>query len=652
MVDFVQLQEITKDRLEQDRAVQYVEVAGPTLEAAVSDAASLLDVLVRHLDYEVLEVGSSGIFGMGKKEWRIQAYERVSKRKRAETLFEEEEEEALPVIEDRDGAVFLQMASNGDALLKVTPASGNGRKASETYAMQYLSERKVHIEDRDLVGRVIAEALGDYVKIGTFEHHSYNDSVVIVEISDDEMHAYIKVSAPSEGGADISYDTYINTLKSNLVVHGIKEDTLRNFIDQPIYGEKIEIAEGSNPVNGKDAYIQYNFQRDLKSARLREGSNGRIDFKELNIIQNVVENQPLAKKIPHEKGVPGKTVTGKSLPAKDGRDIALPVGTKVHVAEDGETILADISGQVVIVNELINVEPVFTVNGDVNLKTGNIIFLGTVLVTGNIEDGFSIKAAGNIEVKGSVAKADLDAEGDIIIHQGINAKGGGSIRAGKSLWARFIQNANVKAGDMVVASDGIINSQVDAYNRIICQGKRANIMGGRLRASEEINAKALGNPSSGTETICEVGFDPRSKEELDRLQEIKATTEKQLEEIKLNMQTLINIKQQKKTLPEDKEAYLQEMMDKRNAMITDIKKAQEGIKKIQEYLATLKTRGKVSASAKVYPGVKIVIRDIKDEVRTEYSAVTFILENELIRVSKYEEPGDEAKKGPDGYSTN
>jgi uncharacterized protein (DUF342 family) len=36
------------------------------------------------------------------------------------------------------------------------------------------------------------------------------------------------------------------------------------------------------------------------------------------MIQNVVENQPLAKKMPPEKGTPGETVTGTFIPAKDG----------------------------------------------------------------------------------------------------------------------------------------------------------------------------------------------------------------------------------------------------------------------------------------------------------------------------------------------
>jgi uncharacterized protein (DUF342 family) len=365
-----------------------------------------------------------------------------------------------------------------------------------------------------------------------------------------------------------------------------------------------------------------------------------------------VAGQPLARKILAEEGTPGKTVTGKMIPAKSGKDIVMQVGNNVHLGDDGITVVADINGQVILNGGKVNVEPVYVVDGDVNLKTGNIIFLGTVLINGSVEDGFSVKAAGNIEVHGVVSKAELDAEGDIIIHQGINGKGSGIIRAGRSIWARFIENAYVEAGNMVVASDGIINSQVDAFKSIICQGKRAHIMGGRLRACEEINAKVLGNPTSGTETICEVGFDPKSKEELDKYTEQKEDIDKELEDTKLNIQTLINIKKQRKSLPEEKEAQLQELSNRRQILLEDSRRIAENIQKVNEHLASLQVRGRVSASSKVYPGVRIIIRDAKDDVRTEYRAVTFILENGLIRVTKYEEPDDDAKKGPDGYTTN
>ena len=654
MVDFSQIQEIAKESLEQDMSIRSVEASGSTIELAVSDAATMLNIPMYKVEYEILERGFPGFLGMGKKEWRIQAYQRISKAKKRRTEEEavQAEAEAAPVIENIDGRAFVFLQSGGDALLKVTPPRGNGHAASNTYVSSIIEERKVVNVDWKLVSKTLSAAEGTYVKVGGFEHHSYNDSVMSVRIAEGDMQAFMTVSAPGEGGCDIPYDDYITTLKMNRVVYGIKEDYLQEFVDKPMHGMEVEIASGSKPEDGKPAYMQYEFETDQSKVRLKEGISGRIDFKELNIIQNVVEKQLLATKIPPGKGVQGETVTGKMLPASAGRDISLPAGENVFEGTDGQTIYAGMSGRAVFANGKISVEPILTIEGNVNLKTGNIIFLGTVIIRGDVEDGFSVKAAGNIEVHGSIAKADLDAEGDIIVNQGIQAGGVGTIRAGKSLWARFIENANIQAGNMVFASDSIMNSNVDALNRIICQGKKAVIVGGRLRASEEINAKVLGNLTSGTETICEVGYDPAAKEELNGLMEAKSIADRELDEVKINMQAFINLKQQKKSLPEDKMALLQELIDRREVLLKENAELEEKIKQSKEHLASLKVRGRVSASTKVFPGVNIVIRDIKDEVQTEYKAVTFVLEGGLIRVTKYEEPDKDAVKGPDGYTTD
>jgi len=653
MIDFIQLQEIVKGHLENDRAIRSVDASGPTLEAAVNEAATLLDTSIRRLEYEIIERGSSGFMGAGKKEWVIRAYERaqVKKTKSAQQDVIDEDAQNVQVIQDKDGDVFIQCWPDG-VYMKVTSPVGGGKRVSIANAIQSLHAKNVEEFDNSLVETLINEASGMYVKVAEFNHNPANDTMANIEVDDLEMKVVVTVIPPGEGGADLTLDQFKSLLVQHRVYHGVKEEFLAAFVDKPSYREKVEIAEGLKPVNGKDAYIKYFFETDQTQIRLKEGTNGRVNFKELNIIQNVVQNQPLAKKIPPEDGVDGQTVTGKILPARSGNDIPMPVGTNVHVNEEDDTILSDINGQVIIANGKINVEPILNVEGDVNLKTGNIIFLGTVVISGNVEDGFSVKAAGNIEVKGTVAKAELDAEGDIIIYQGINGKGGGSIRAGRSIWSRFIENANVEAGNMVVVTDGIINSNVDAIKSIVCMGKRASIMGGRLRAGEEINAKTLGNPTSGTETICEVGFDPHSKLELERLMEMKTSAESELDTIRLDLQTLINTKKQRKTLPEDKEAYMQELMERRQILTDELKDTNDSIQKVQEFMNQIQVRGRVSASTKVWPGVKIYIRDVKEDVKTDYRAVTFILEDGLIRASKYEEPDDLAKKGLDGYSSD
>ncbi len=653
MVDFVQLQVLMKERLEYDRTVHIVDAEGPTLEDAAAEAATMLGVSVRHIEYEIIEKGSEGFFGTGKKDWKIRAYEQITSKeaKDGESSDSEESEDAVPVIVDKDGDVFVRLVSDG-AFLKVVPPQGHGKKATEKQAIDALKEKNVKDIEQEIVTDLVKNAEGVYVKVGSFILNSINDSGMTVDVSDQEMKAYIYATPPGPGGCDLTPDVIISFLKRNRVYHGINKDFLEEFCDRPVYKEAVLVAEGDKPINGKDAYIQYNFETDQSKVRLKEGANGRVDFKDLNIIQNVVMGQPLARKVPPETGTPGKTVNGKTIPARNGRDIALPLGKNVHVSDDASTIIADMNGQVIITSGKINVEPIYTVQGNVDLKTGNIIFLGTVVITGNVEAGFSVKAAGNIEVHGTVEKAELDAEGDIIVHQGITGKSSGIIRAGRSLWARFIENAIVESGNMVVVSDGIVNSQVDADKRIMCQGKRASIVGGRLRAAEEIHAKTIGSPMSGTETTCEVGFDPKGKEKVNRLIVSHDAAKKQLDDVNLNLQTLINIKKQRKSLPEDKEIYLRELMEKRVHLIEDIRNISAELEEAQNYLDNLKTRGKISASHKVYTGVKIIIRDIKEDVRNEYRAVTFILENGLIRVTKYEEPDAEAMRGPDGYTTD
>jgi uncharacterized protein (DUF342 family) len=73
-----------------------------------------------------------------------------------------------------------------------------------------------------------------------------------------------------------------------------------------------------------------------------------------------------------------------------------------------------------------------------------------------------------------VGKANLTSGGDVIVKKGINGSDEGDlgiILPGKSVWASFIQNAQIEAGDLVVVSDGIVNSHITSLHKVLCQGK-------------------------------------------------------------------------------------------------------------------------------------------------------------------------------------
>ncbi|MBN1524475.1 MAG: FapA family protein [Spirochaetales bacterium] len=638
-VTLAQVRRFMKLQLDADKQGKSISASGATLEEALHDASIQLGIPVKKIIYEVIQKGKEGLFKGSGTQWKIIAYTQAEKGKGVD-IFEEDLgldgdfELGLPsASKNRDGRVCVRRQSDG-IYMKTDPPKGIGKRATKEQAVLVLSQKRVDGYDDGLVDRIVKRADGNYVKIASYNYNPANDPVMSVSVVDIEMKAYLMIQQPGQGGSDIDAETIKAFLNNNRVVFGINEETLQDLEDNPVYNEDVLVASGVKPRNGNDASVVYNFKTDHSVIDFKE-KNGKVDFKELNLIENVVAGQQLAKKVPAEQGQMGHTVTGKTLPAKSGKDINIPVGKNVKLSEDGTTAISEINGQVIVISGKINVEPVYTVASDVNLHTGNILFLGTVIIKGNVEDGFSVKAAGNIEVSGNVGKAILDAEGDIIVHQGILGKNEGKVKCGRNLYAKFIEHAHVEAEENVIVSDGILHSMVDSNKKIICQGRRASIVGGQLRAAEEINAKNLGSVA-GAETILEVGYDPQRKQKLVFLQQKHDELSKEMEELDRNITTIENLKKVQKQLPEEKQKYYDELNEKKIKALTQINIVQKEIEEIKTYLSSLKIKGKISASERVFPGVKICLRDVTDKVRVEQKSVTYLLEGKRIRMTKYE----------------
>jgi uncharacterized protein len=640
MVQMSQIQSYMQKQMTEDRERTYVNVQGTSLDEALKQASIELSLPVKNIEYEILQKGSRGVLGAGRKPYLLLAYP-ASEQHEDESMddafdvdfgFDEEVEDV-----DRDGETFVKLSPKG-ILLKVTKPEGRGRRASEKQAMEAVRARTDGKVDAGRVSKAVKLAEGEFITIGDYDYNPAVDAVLSVEIADAEMKAYLTALPPGPGGSDPEYDNIVSFLQDHGVVEGLKEDILRRFSDNPMYREPVLVAEGSKPKNGADARVVLNFETDEHAVNLRE-QDGRVDFKELNIVQNVVEGQVLAKKTPAERGQPGRTVTGKLLPAKDGHDTKIEIGKNVRLSEDGRTAIAELNGQVFLHNGKIQVEEVYVVNGNVNLKTGNITFLGGVVVKGSVDDGFNVKASGNIEVMGSVGKSLLDAEGDIIVRQGVAGKETGVVRAGGNVWSKFIENVTVEAGGLVIVSDGIINCDVFANRKVICRGKRARIVGGRVRAAEEIDAKTLGS-SAGKETVLEVGYDPKSKQKLSDLREKRDEQREELENVKRDLKTLISLSKQKKEIPKEKVQQFKDLQARNKELTEELERVQNDISELETYLDGLKLAGKISASGTVYTGVKLYVKEAFLDVHSEFNGVTFGAEAKQIKIQKYEESSE------------
>ncbi len=642
VLDLQEFRAFMKDLAEKDSQIKSVQINAETLEEGLKEAAIELGVSEKKLEYEIIVKGSKGFLGFGKKNFTLVVY-KIDDGQDKSSIFDETDSDEFVEADieiNTDGEAVVSLYK-GDVLLKVVPPVGKGRKITPDEVYKMIQGRGIHEFDKNTVSKVTKLADNIPIKVGTFIHNPGNDSIMSLSIEESDMKAYITISPPGPGGSDIIKDTVFAFLKNNSVIYGVDEEKLEKVIDHKLYNEPILVAEGTFPVNGKDAEITYNFNIEAIPSFLKE-KEGKIDFKDKNLVQNVVAGQILAEKAPAEKGVKGRTVTGKPLEARNGADKEFKIGNNTELSKDGLKVTSLCNGQVMMVGDKITVENVYIVDGDVNLTTGNIHFLGTVMVKGNVEDGFSIKATGNIEVMGNVGKCNLDAVGNVIVHQGINCKEDGLVRAGKGVVAKFIQNSKVEADEIVFVSDGIINSYVDSNKKVICRGKRATIVGGRIRATEEISAKNFGSLAVGL-TEVEVGYDPRSKARLIELEQKKGEIEKEMDDIDRNLVTLENLKKKMRgKFPEEKQKVLDTLNSRILELKGDLESCDRENEEIHKYLQSLRTVGKISASGTVNPGVKITIRDAHLEVKNELKRITFINDESVIKTKKYEEPEDES----------
>ncbi|WP_028561408.1 DUF342 domain-containing protein [Paenibacillus pinihumi] len=316
----------------------------------------------------------------------------------------------------------------------------------------------------------------------------------------------------------VAFEQLEKWLHHNGVVFGINRELLRVIAASPSsYIHPVIIAEGKRAVEGKNGRVEYIYDMDEDSTRPIETEDGKVNYKEVTQLRNVKRGQLIAKKIPPEPAEPGIKVNGEPLPAADGKEARFKIGKNVVIGPDEVSLYAAIDGILTKTErDKINVFPVYEVNGDVDYRTGNIDFVGTVVIRGNVLTGFRVRASGDIRIVGGIEGADIETDGSIEITEGILAGGKGVVKAGKTVKSSFIQEGNIIAGEDVIVSQSIMHSNVMAGRNVECMGAKGLIVGGNIQAGEKISARIIGN-STSTATELAVGVNPELRQKLAQL---------------------------------------------------------------------------------------------------------------------------------------
>ncbi len=456
------------------------------------------------------------------------------------------------------------------------------------------------------------------------------DSVVEVYLDNDKQKAYILVTRPSENGRKCSFDEALNALREKHIIFGIDERRVQEAVQENNWERKILVAKGIEPIDGKNAVLEYVFQS--KNSIVPEiDEAGKVDFHNLGLVNNVRKGDLLVRKIPCQIGTPGADVCGQTIPAKAPKDINLPRGKNTVSDTEGIHLYAAIDGHISINSNKIDINPVFNVIGDVDYSSGNIDFIGSVVIRGNVTTGFRVTSGGDIEIQGSVEGADVSAQGSIIVKGGINGKMKGKVTAGVNIVARFIENAVVEAGHNILAKEAIIQSQIKAGHSVKVTDNKAIIVGGIIQAAEEVESKVLGSQLA-TQTTVEVGVNPYIKEEYYKLTKEQTAKIKEFQNISHNLQVYNKSGVAIENLNEKKKEVLIKLLDHYTVLRSELQELEGQIEHLEKEMKRYQN-AEVRVLDVVYPGVRITIGDQIYVINDPVKYTRFLIEGGEIRTS-------------------
>lgn len=384
----------------------------------------------------------------------------------------------------------------------------------------------------------------------------------------------------------------------------------------------LKIAEGLPAVDGKDGWLEYFVQiKELHGPSITE--DGRVDFYNLGLVNPIAKGDRVLLFHPHEQGKPGHNVFGHEIEPREPVQCDLPdINNTAFSPDNPRLIISKVDGNVTFANDRVIISDVFSIRGNIDIKTGNIETKGSLDVKGDIMSNMKVKAVYSVQVNGVVEDAQIETGSQCVIRRGFIGKGEGVIRSKGDVNVRYVEHQTIYSRQSIFINSQAINARLFARDEIQIGGGKNCIVGGYTFAGNLVEADSLGN-LYGTPTTVEVGYDYQLDLEfkdnsalMDSIEEkivkVNETVARMAKKASINEQTKKNLQilAEQKKLMEKKLVALKE----RNAKIkTIMHKPSSARIKVHKYINR---------------GVKIIINKKHFLVQEEMNNKTFYLDKD------------------------
>ncbi len=409
---------------------------------------------------------------------------------------------------------------------------------------------------------------------------------------------------------------------------GLDEDILREAAAEK-GGRWIPVAFGKPAKDGVDAYFEVLVDMSRQGPAGSESEEGKVDHRALGIIHNVSRGQELVRKVPMEEGEDGFDVTGKVLRARRAKDVKIAAGPYTALSEDGLTLVASEDGHLVREGSRFTVYPVFEVKGDVDYATGNLEFVGSIVIHGSVKEDFSVRAEKDLEVHGVVERATLFCGGDMRLTSSARGMDHGKLESGGNIFVEYVDQCVIRAARDVVFRRALMHCDVEAGMGVRhTEGGKGLIAGGSIKAGSEVECLILGSGME-TKTAVYVGVSPgllRKKKKLlaslEELEDKKTTIEKNIKYLTKIMNT--------KGLDDRQKAMAMKFVELEKTVKEQIAKLRTVLGEVEKTVDAMKNQGCVKVWGVCHPGVSVTIRGETLLVREPVERIRFIYRDGMV----------------------
>ncbi|EKQ51158.1 MULTISPECIES: FapA family protein [unclassified Clostridium] len=285
---------------------------------------------------------------------------------------------------------------NGQECDQITPVTAEDK-------IEYKFEENEPVRNVNI--SITTDRMEAYINIETIPAHVY-------KLADQEYHknlTLVKKKVEDKYPAKYTSSELRELLKNKGIRYGIIEEELEALCVEH-NANNVLIAKGLPVQDDIPDEIKLEFTESLE-LNYKE-TDERVDYRNRFLISNVNVGDVIARIIPGKLGNDGQDVLGMLIKKKPAKKTVVKVGDGCKL--ENNEVIATTEGKPAFKANTFTVNKLYKVD-QVDLKSGNIDFVGNVEVVGAVLEAMEVKAGNELHVGKNVESAVLRASGEVII---------------------------------------------------------------------------------------------------------------------------------------------------------------------------------------------------------------------------------------------